>query len=414
MKLLQKMLGTLAPRMLSLTNHADFRPIGSVMDAGEPVTDRSSMALSAVWGCVNLLSGTIASLPLQVFATDAAGQRQARREHPLYRVLHDSPNYDQTALDFWDFMNMSLELWGNGYARIERLGGRVVALIPVRPALVSVRRERSGGLRYRWSEDGKSFDLPEDEVLHIRGPGGDPLGGMSTLTFARQTFSLALAANTSASAMFRNGMRPSLAIKFAEWLSAENRKIAETQLVEKFTGAMNTGRPLVLEGGMTVETLSLTPEDAQMLETRSFSIEEICRFFGVPPVMIQHSSATTSWPTGVEQQVLMFIKFTLRRRLKRIEAAIAKQLLSESERQAGLFAEFNLEGLLRGDSSGRAAFYKSGLNDGWLTINEVRARENLPPVEGGEVPRIQKQNVPISALEALISGEKPEGGSDAG
>ena len=147
---------------------------------------------------------------------------------------------------------------------------------------------------------------------------------------------------------------------------------------------------------MTYQHLSITPEDAQMLETRAFSVEEICRFFGVPPVMIGHTSKTTSWPTGVEQQVLMFQKFTLRRRIKRIEQAVMMQLLSAEDRARGVSVQFNLEGLLRGDSAARASFYQTMTQIGGMTINEVRRLENLPPVAGGDEVRMQMQNVPIA------------------
>lgn len=410
MNILRKMFGGRdAARPLDLRNHASFRPAGAIRDAGVPVTADNSLSLSAVWGCVNLISGSISSLPLQLYRGDDDGDRVMLRSHPLYRVLHDSPNADQTALDFWDFMAMSLELWGNAYARIERLGGKVVALVPVWPNRISVRRETGGVLRYRWTDSGRQYDLPEDDVLHVRGPGGDPLGGMSTLSFARRTFGLALAADESASGFYRNGMRPSGVLKFSEWLSDENREIARKYMADEFIGAANAGKPFVAEGGVEWQSLTMPLDDAQLLETRSFSVEEVCRIFGVPPVLVQHHSKTSSWPTGVEQQVLIFQKFTLRRRLKRLEQAMEKQLLTEAERQSGMRIEFNLEGLLRGDSAGRAAFYKSALNDGWMTINEVRAKENLSPVEGGDVPRIQKQNVPITDLEALIAGGKVEG-----
>lgn len=412
MSLLRKMFGWQRDevRPLDLRSHTDMRPAGSRTDAGPAVTPDSSLALAAVWGCVNLISGTISSLPLQLYQDDGKGARKQRRDLSLYGVLHDSPNLDQTALDFWDFMSMSIELWGNAYARIERLGGKVVALVPVWPNRVSVKRETSGALRYRWTADSRRYDLPESGVLHVRGPGGDPLGGMSTLSFARKSFSLAMAADDSASSFFRNGMMPSGALKFGDWLSEENREIARNYMLTEFIGSANTGKPFIAEGGVEWQSFNVAPEDAQLLETRGFSIEEICRFFGVPPILIQHSSKTTSWPTGVEQQVLIFQKFTLRRRLKRFEQAMEMQLLSDAERRAGLRIEFNLEGLLRGDSAGRAAFYKSALNDGWMTINEVRGKENLPPVEGGDVPRIQKQNVPITDLEALIAGGTGQGG----
>ena len=380
---------------LSLVNNDGwYEP---VPDAGEIVTETSALAVSAVWACANLISGTISSLPFQVFRRNMAGYNEPDPAHPLYRVLHDSPNYDQTALDFWDFVNLSLELRGNAYADIKRnREGQVIALRPVRPDLMSVRRTVAGPLRYTWTEDGRYYDRGEADVLHIRGPGGDPLTGMSTLTVGRQVFSAAMAAERAAAGMFRNGMRPSGIVKFKEWLSPERRALVDERFGAKYLGAINAGRPVILEGETEFQSLSISPEDAQMLETRAFSVEEICRFFGVPPVMIGHTSKTTSWPTGVEQQVLMFQKFTLRRRLKRIEQAVAMQLLTPEERAQGVSVEFNLEGLLRGDSAARASFYRTMTQIGGMTINEVRRLENLPPVAGGDTPRMQMQNVPIA------------------
>jgi HK97 family phage portal protein len=377
---------------LSLTVEKDWVPTSA---AGEAVTGVSSMGLSAVWACSNLISGSISSLPCQVFR-NVDGVRQADGDHPLYRVLHDSPNYDQTALDFWDFMCLSLELWGNAYARVVRSGDRVIALRPVRPDLMAVKRLASGPLEYSWSQDGETFRLRDRDVLHVRGPGGDPLGGMSTLTFARNAFGAALAAERAAAGMFRNGLRPSGVVKFAEWLTPEQRKTFDEDFERRYLGAVNAGKPLRVEGGMDFQALSITPEDAQMLETRSFSVEEVCRFFGVPPVMIGHPGGSTAWPTSVEQQVLIFQKFTLRRRLKRIEQAISQQLMTNEDRASGLVVEFNIEGLLRGDSAARSAFYQTMTNMGAMTINEVRRLENLPPVPGGDEPRMQMQNVPIT------------------
>lgn len=368
---------------------------GSRGDAGEVVTETSVLALSAVWGCVNLLSGTVASLPLMTYRTKG-GVREAATDHPLYRLLHDSPNYDQTAVDFWEGVQNALELWGNAYARIERSGDRVIALRPINPALVSVRRTRAGPIEYEWTQDGAHHKLTDKDIFHIRGFGGDPLGGLSTLQFGRNMFSLSRAIDRSAGSTFQNALRPSGALTFENFLSNDQAEIAEKRLVEKFTGAMNSGRPMVLEGGTKWQQITINPEDAQMLESRGFSVEEICRFFGVPPHMVGHTEKSTSWGTGLEQQVLGFQKFTLRRRLKRIEQAIRKQLLTDEDRVRGITVEFNIEGLLRGDSAARSAFYGSGLMNGWMTINEVRRLENMPPVSGGDVPRMQMQNVPIT------------------
>jgi HK97 family phage portal protein len=409
LKLFRKM-ADMVVRALTVREPDGWFPAGQTGDAGEPVTTHSALALSAVWACVNLISGTISSLPLMVYRAAADGTRTVAKDHPLYRVLHDSPNFDQTAVDFWDFVCATLELHGDGIARIVPGSGHFVGgLVPVRPDIVSRRRMSSGVIEYRWSQDGRSYVETDATMLHIRGPGGDPLGGMSTLHFGRHAFSLARATDKAAGKTFANGLRPSGGLKFDKWLSTEQRNIARSEIADKI-GADNAGKPIILEGGTDWVNFTLKPEDAQMLESRAFSVEEICRFFGVPPVMIGHTSKTTSWPTGVEQQGLILQKFTLRRRLKRIEQALEKQLLTPQDRVAGISIEFNIEGLLRADSAGRSAFYKDMTSIGAMTINEVRMRENMPKVEGGDVPRMQMQNIPITANPAdqqnLIGGPK--------
>lgn len=367
-----------------------------VGDAGEFIGGDVALSLSAVWACVNLIAGTCATLPFMVYRTGPGGARSVIGDHPLYRLLHDSPNYDQTAVDFWEFVFASIELQGNAYARVIRTGSKVTGLYPIAPQIVGVRRRSDGVIEYRWSEDGKFYVETDATMLHIRGFGGNPLGGMSTLQFGRNAFSLARAIDRAAGATFKNGLRPSGALVVPSFLNDQQRAIVETKLTEKYAGAMNAGRPIVLEGGFDWKQLSIKPEDAQMLQSRGFSIEEICRFFGVPPFMVGHTEKTTSWGTGLAEQVLGFQKFTLRRRLKRIEQAVAKQLLTPADVANGIVVEFNLEGLLRGDSGARSAFYTAMLNAGVMTINEVRALENLPPVAGGDVPRMQAQNVPIT------------------
>ncbi|WP_374832968.1 phage portal protein [Paenochrobactrum pullorum] len=400
MKLLRKMLNgfigsTPAKRNLTIREPDAWYPADSIGGAGEIITERNVLALSAVWACVNLISGTISSLPLMIYRTNADGSRDVASDHPLYAVLHDSPNYDQTAVDFWDFIAASVELWGNGYARVDRSVGNVRALTPILPALMSVQKKQNGDLIYKWTEDGKANEATDRDILHIRGFGGNPLGGASTLFFGRRVFGLSQAAERSAGSMFENGLRPSGVLKFDKWLTDEQREVAEQKLAAKI-GSGNAGKPIVLEGGTEWQQLTITPEDAQMLESRSFSIEEICRFFGVPPHMVGHTSKSTSWGSGIEAQTLGFQKFTLRRRLKRIEQALMKQLLTPADKAAGVIIEFNQEGLLRGDTVGRARFYQQMTAIGAMTINEVRALENLPPVEGGNVPRMQMQNVPIT------------------
>jgi HK97 family phage portal protein len=369
--------------------------------AGVAVSETSVLALSAAWACVNLLAGTIGSLPLMVFKVNSAGDKVPAPEHPLYRILHDSPNADQTAMDFWEGGNAAIELRGAMYAYINRLGPRIVALTPIHnPTSI---RTPAGQVRYRWTEDGRTREEPEENIFRVRGF----LGGMSTLAAGRQVFGLASATDTAAQTTFANGMRPSGVLTVPGVLKAEQREPLEKAMGDKFLGSVNAGRPMLLEAGVTWQQLTISPEDAQMLESRSFSVEEVARIFGVPPHMIGHTQKSTSYGTGLEQQTLGFIQFTLRKRLKRIEQAIEKQLLSPADRAAGVSVEFNLEGLLRGDSAGRAAFYQSGLQNGWTTINEVRRREGMPAVAGGDVPRMQMQNVPITEAGQLPESSEP-------
>jgi HK97 family phage portal protein len=362
------------------------------------------LGLSTAWACVRLVAGTISSLPLMVYRNGANG-REVASDHPLYRVLHDSPNADQTALNFWQFVSAAIELQGNGYAEINRAGdSRVISLaVPFAPDLVSPRRLSSGAIEYKVS--GRAQPIAQGNMLHIRGFGGNPLGGLSTLSFGRKTFGLAMGIESAAAGTFRNGVLPSGVLKTDKVLQGPQRKEAEALLIEKYQGAMRAGVPMLLDNGLSWESITINPDDAQMLESRSFSVEEICRFFSVPPHMIGHTEKASSWGTGIEQMTIGFVQFTLRERLKNIESTLEKQLLTPVERAAGMRIEFNIEGLLRGDSKTRSEVHASALMNGWRTINEVRAIENLPPVEGGDVPRMQMQNVPITE-----AGQQPAPG----
>lgn len=396
MNIFRKAIGYLVTS-LSLTNTAGWKPEGSGTAAGESVTQDNVLGLSAAWACVNLIAGTIASLPFEVYRPDKGGKHDVvDHSHWLYRLLHDSPNADQTALDFWEFICASIELRGNGYARIERLGGRIVSLVPVNPSIICVRRDNDGALVYTWVDRGVSYKRKQEDMLHVRGFGGSPEGGLSTLAFGREVFGLSIAIDKASAATFKNGLRPAGVLKFDKWLDAEKRDITKQTLHDAHTGALNAGKPLLLEGGLSWEQLKISPEDAQMLQSRGFSIEEICRYFGVPPIMVGHGEKTSSWGTGVAEVTQGFVKYTLRRRLKRIEQAVAKQLLTDQDRGAGVTVKFNLDALLRGDPAARSKFYQVMTQIGAMTINEVRALEGLAPIDGGDVARMQTQNQPIS------------------
>ena len=267
--------------MVTLAEYQDGNASGSAAVLG----------LAAAWACVNLLSGTIASLPLDVYRTPRDGSRSIATDHPLYRLLHDSPNADQTALDFWEFICACLEMHGNSFCEIVRgSDGRVISLLPpIVPEIMSVKRNSGGELQYEWADGQSRRSEPQSKIFHIRGFGGSPMGGLSTLAFGRQAFGMARSINQAAQATFRNGVRTSGVMASDKPFTPEQRKTAEGLLQEKYAGAMNAGVPMLLDNGLKWQSISINPEDAQMLESRAFSVEEICRFFGVPPHMVGHT-----------------------------------------------------------------------------------------------------------------------------
>lgn len=373
--------------------------------SGEAVSVSSVLGLSTAWACVNLIAGVQGTLPLEVWRNNPrTGFPEVQRDHWLARLI-GTPNAEDTSVDLLERLAISLELRGNGYMRKGRLaaGTSIVSLRALQPDAVTCFRSRQTNLlRYRvFDEQGRAEELGPDEIWHVRGFGGDATGGLSTLSYGKDAFGLAQAQDKAAATTFKNGVRPSGILSYADWLT-EPRKNDAKRSLEKYKGAANSGEPIILEGGVKWESLSFSPEEAQMLGARAFSVEEVCRFFGVPPVLVGHTEKVSSWGTGIQEITLGWVRFGLRRRLKRIEKSGDQQLLTAKDRADGYFLRYNIEGLLRGDTAGRSAFYEVMTRAGIMTINECRRLEGLPPVPGGDVPRMQAQNVPIgAALQAI-------------
>jgi HK97 family phage portal protein len=374
--------------------------------AGVCVTDTMAMRLSAVWACSRLIASSGGSLPVQTFREDASGELVAAKNTPLYAVVHDSPNADMGPLDYWEFVFLSMLFRGSHYARkLKRGDGTLIGLDPVPPDIMAVRRRPDGKIGYRWSLNGKSWDLTEDDVFHVRGFGGGPLGGLSTISYAPGRASASRSRRTrrrdrcSPTARARRA-RPS-SRSGSTRTSATRREPTSGQ----FAGAINAGKPFILEGGADLAAdLDERRRRAAAREPR-WSVEDICRWFGVPPFMIGHNEKTTSWGTGIEQMLLGFVKFTLSPYLIRIEQSIRKQLLTPSERAQGMFAEFNLEGLLRGDSAGRAQLLRDDDPDRRDDPQRMPAEGKPAADPGGDEVMIQSQYVPLlEAIRAALNG----------
>jgi HK97 family phage portal protein len=367
---------------------------GDISNSGHAVTVDSALQLSAVWSCVRLISETIATLPLPVYYEDEQGRKTVAKSHSLYPLLHDQPNFYMTAAEFWECMVACLCLWGNAYARKEFTPqGRLTALIPLRPDWMKPFPKGRGRIVFRYHDpeerDGYR-DYAEDDIFHLKGFGTSGITGMSPIACARHSLGNAMAAEESVGHTFRNMVRPTGILSTDQVLKQSVLDAAESKLQDKYAGALNAGKPMVLQGGFKFQPISMPPEDAQLLQTRGFHIEEVCRWFRVPPHMIGHTEKVTSWGSGIEQQMQGFLTFALRPYLTRIEQAIKKSLIAPED-QRRVTAEFVLEGLLRADSHGRAEFYGAMVTNGLMTRNEIRAKENLPPMEGGDRLMVQMQ-----------------------
>lgn len=359
---------------------------------------QATLQLSAAWACVTLIADTIGTLPLGFFERRDDG-RQPAPDHSLYRVFREQPNVDQTACVFFSSLVASMLLRGVGYAEKQRSAGRIIGLKFLNYDFLSCVTV-NGRKEYRYTENGKVRVIPEANVWKVIGFSLDGMNGCSAIEYGCRVFGAARAADIAASQTFDKGLMPTTFFKFPSILKPTQRKETRKTL-ESLAGAYNAGRPIVLEAGMEAGTLGINPKDAQLLESRAYSVEEICSWFNVPPFMIGRASqGQTNWGTGIEQQMIGFVTFTLRKWLRRIEQAIAKDLLTPEERRR-YYAEFAVEGLLRGDSTARAAFYSSGLQNGWMNRDHVATLENLPKPTGGDIYTVQANLIPVEKLGML-------------
>jgi HK97 family phage portal protein len=344
------------------------------------VTPSSAQSVSAVYACVSAISETVASLPLIVYRRNGEDRERAS-DHPLYRVLHDQANPEQTALEFRELMQANVLLCGNAYARIVRgTDGQVRELHPLHPDLVSVKRG-TDGLVYDY-QDGKgtTHRLLAYECLHLRHRiGPDGILGVSPIAIARGTVELAIAERDHGVSTFNNGAKLLGVLKFPGMLKPEQRATIAASWASQHAGSANSGRTAILESGVEFQAVSVNMADAQWLESRQFSVEEIARLFRVPPTVIgdlRHGNYSNS-----VEMARQFVTQSLRRHLVAWEQAISAKCLTEAGRRT-YFAEHAVEGLLRGDSTSRAAFYASAIAAGWMQPSFAARLENMPLFDG--------------------------------
>ncbi|MHA3364129.1 phage portal protein [Yersinia enterocolitica] len=381
---------------ISLTTGTFFQEWFGTSSSGKVVTADKVIQLAAVWACVRLISESVSTLPLKLYKRMPDGSRGTATDHPLYPVLCRSPNSEMTPSRFMLMLVASICLRGNAFIEKRMIGNRVISLIPLLPQNMVVKRLDSGQLEYTYTENGKKRVIPVKTMMHIRGFGLDGMCGLMPMNTGRDVFGSAMAIEESAAKVFENGMQNSGFLSSKAALKGEQRE-ALRKSISAFTGSKNAGKVMVLEADLTYQSVTMNPEDAQMLESRAFSIEEICRWFRVPPFMVGHMTKQSSWASSVEGMNLLFLSNTLRPLLVNIEQEIVRCLLAGDE---DYFAEFSVEGLLRADSAGRSAYYTTALQNGWMNRNDVRRLENLPPIPGGDIYTVQLNLVALEDLKS--------------
>lgn len=352
---------------------------GYESESGIVVTPDIAMRIAAVYACVRVLSETMGQLPLIVYRKRADGGKDRLPKHPLWKLLHDQPMKGVTSLEWREMMTGHTALRGNAYSFIVRVGGVVRELIPLHPDRVVPEVQKDWSILYRvYSSDGRVSIHTDRDILHLKGLTADGFIGMTPIQQQRDTLGLARAHDEYGSKMFKNGAKPGGVLKIDGQLSDK----AYNRLKDSWSSSWNgdeIGKPAILEDGLDWKQLGLTAEDAQFIESKKLSRSEIAAIFRVPPHKIGDLEKATF--SNIEQQALEFITDTMLPWVVRWEQRIKMQLIVDPD----IYAEFLLDGLLRGDSKSRSEYYQKAIQNAWMSPNEVRLKENMNPYVGGDV-----------------------------
>lgn len=351
---------------------------------GMRVTPTTAMRVSAVYACVRLLAGTVATLPLLMYQRRRDGSREGVGSTPLSRLLNEQPHPRWTAAAWWEYMTATVMLRGDAIAYLgDYTGAEPRSALPLKRDEVLIEEGTDGLLYYSFLVDGSVKRVDQSEILHLPGFGFDGVSSLSVIEWgARGATAIAGAADRHAAEFMGSGGTSKYVLKNPKRLDPAQIELLREQFVERVTGSASPATPIVLTQGTEVDTVSMTAADAQILEQRRFQVEDICRAFGVPPFMVGATDKVTSWGSGLEQQGRGFLIYTLQPHLVRWEQEINRKIV----RRPSQFAEFKVDGLARADMKARSEAYRQAVGGsqgpGWMTIDEVRRFENLPPLGG--------------------------------
>lgn len=370
--------------------------------SGIPITWREAAQISAVIACIRVIGNGIAQVPFVLFQRSGRKNERAVR-HSLYPLLHDAPNEYQTSFDFRFTMGMHLVLTNNFYAWVNRIGGRVVEILPLEPGKVATKRNGWNVSYLVTGQDGNQYTLSKEDVWHVKFMPFDGVTGLDAIRLTRNILGLTLATETYGSKFFKNGGRPPGVLSTSATLTDEQRKGLRQDWEAMNAGMQNANRTAVIWGDLRYTSIASNNDQSQFLETRKFQIEEICRALGVQPIKVFYSDKASTY-ASVEQMNISHVTDTLMPIYANIEQGAAISLLTEQERQSGYYVKLLANGLMRGATRDRAEFYRIMRVIGALTINEIRELEEMDPIEGGDDPF-----VPLNSNVSATSPTAPEG-----
>jgi HK97 family phage portal protein len=370
---------------------------------GKTVNDTTAMQVTTVFACIRLLAETMGAMPSAIYRQQPSGNSE-RIDHPLAEVLIMQPNADMNGTEYSEASTTNLAARGNAYSLIERRGdGNIMSLYPIPTSRMQVKRDSSTNyeMRYGIQDRGITDWYPAEKIWHRRAFSFDGLMGLSPLTCAREAIGLALAGEEYNAQLFGQGLMPSARVSIPQWLTDPQREVANKKLLEMHTGLKNLGKPMLLEGGMKVDDALLSPDDAQFLQLRQFTVVEICRLFNIKPHMVASLEQATN--NNIEQLSLEFITYTMLPYLRRDEMA-ARKLFKPGDKDK-FFWRYNFDGLLRADSAARASLYSILLQNGVYNRNEVRALENRNSVADPAMDQytVQSNMAMLDQLAALVA-----------
>lgn len=353
---------------------------GGQTASGQAVNEETALRLPIVYACINVVATDVATIPLHIYRREQSGRSRADN-HPLYTALNVRANPEMSAVYFRQVMMGHVLGWGNAYALVLRAPNRRVELWPLHPGRMRVERV-SGELRYRYSSRSGDREFRKNEIFHLRAFGHDGVMGISPIRQQREAIGFALAAQEYGAKFYANDARPSVVLRHPKRLTEEAHQRLRESWNKSYAGSGNAWRTAIVEEGVEIETIGIHPEDAEFIATRRFQNLDICRIYRVPPHKVMDLERATY--SNIEEQAISYVTDTIRPWCALWEAELLIQLFEERE-WGTYYPEFLIDDLQRGDIVRRTQSYALGVQWGWLSPNEVRAKENMNPAPGGDV-----------------------------